>query len=1106
MAVSPSQQIERLKQALAEMRANKDSFSDAAFAQVVMVLLEKLRRLQTILPTENAASDEIRLVTVMFIDVKDSTEMARTMDTSDWKGIISATHEHIADVVAQWDGQIGQYLGDGVLCFFGAQRSRGDDAPHAVSCALQIQSVLGGYAETIRAEHEIDFGVRIGISTGRVVVGMIGSQTSKQELLALGPATNLAARLQGLAPVGGVLVDGTTYNRIRRDYLTQALPPTELKGFDEPVNIYRVLQRRTSSASQFTETKIAGIELPLVGRDEDLALINYLCDRALQDNNFQVITLTGDVGMGKSRLLQEAVHLTDSHFLHIIMSSQYETRSKSQNLLWDMLMAQCHLTEEMETELIRQQITAYISELWQNPESEKAAAAIGYLAGFDFEAPDGNLFDWVLRWFEGVAEKHHILIAVDNLQWMDEQSAGLLEQIAIRLSDKAGVLIAAGQPEYSSIYPSYMKGHPRHTRISLERLKSEFTRTLIDTVFKQVERAPVSLAEGINQRVEGNPLFVQEYLGMLFDNDVFQPKPEGGWRFNILMLDTALNTLPNGLLGILQARLDDLSYEARQIIQAASVAGQVFWAGALQALVAEINVPAILNNLVMRGMIARDDTSLLPQEPQYHFRHSLYREVAYEMIPRAKREAFHIEMSVWLLERIAKHESLYPLLAEQFQASGQFAAALYTYVESVEVFVNQNRFSEALVLIDKSLGLANRVPRDDALPIASKLWTLRGQALNELGRYDEASAAAQSAVMLLKELPKNQLETIRIKAERNLGIANMRLGRHGEAYNALSRAHNLLPYNATSQISSVLSAFGQLHYYQGRLEDSYAYQKRAFDHAHTAQDVRLISSALVQLGLLDLERGNVADALDSFEQTLNIHRDRGLIAEQAKDLFYIGLSYLALLNTGKAYEYFSDASHLSKAFAYDDVLMQAYRAVSLIHLKRVTQGKSLLVDAMERSSKDVYVQNQLQLVYISSLAPLRDFVSMREQAMSFLQRQDVNPILKARAMRWLALASHHLGTMDAVETLRQALEAEKTYAGCDTWMCHYLLAQALTKPSEIQEHCRASAELIIERAETLVGREEMREVFLDSELVKMIFASVGIQSANLREAKKLLQG
>ena len=164
-----------------------------------------------------------------------------------------------------------------------------------------------------------------------------------------------------------------------------------------------------------------------------------------------------------------------------------------------------------------------------------------------------------------------------------------------------------------------------------------------------------------------------------------------------------------------------------------------------------------------------------------------------------------------------------------------------------------------------------------------------------------------SALLLLKELPNNQLESIRIRAERTLGIANMRLGRYVDAYNALSRAHNLLPYNATGQIAFVLNAFGQLHFYQGRLEDSYAYQKRAFDHAHTAQDVRLISASLVQLGIIDLERGNIADAMDSFEQTLAIHRDKALVLEQSQDLFYLGLAHLFFYNAGKAYEYFSDS-------------------------------------------------------------------------------------------------------------------------------------------------------------------------------------------------------
>ena len=137
MALTPVEQVERLKQALSEMRANKAAFSEEAFAQVAMLLLQQLRHLQTVQQAEATPSaDEIRLVTVMFIDVKDSTEMVHQVGAGEWKHIIAQTHERIANTITQWDGQIGQYLGDGVLCFFGAQRSRGDDAPHAVACAL----------------------------------------------------------------------------------------------------------------------------------------------------------------------------------------------------------------------------------------------------------------------------------------------------------------------------------------------------------------------------------------------------------------------------------------------------------------------------------------------------------------------------------------------------------------------------------------------------------------------------------------------------------------------------------------------------------------------------------------------------------------------------------------------------------------------------------------------------------------------------------------------------------------------------------------------------------------------------------------------------------
>lgn len=1083
MSLNPTQQAEKLKQALAEIRANRQHFSEAAFSQIVMLMLDKLRRLQTIEVPEQSPDDEIRLVTVMFIDVKDSTEMLHHFEAGDWKLIIDTVHEQIADIVATWDGQIGQYLGDGVLCFFGAQRSRGDDAPHAVSCALQIQSMLNRYAKKLRDLHGIEFGLRIGISTGRVVVGLIGSQTVKQELLALGPATNLAARLQGVAPVGGVLVDSTTYNRIRRDYVTQAQPPVELRGFDKAINNYYVLGRRTQPATQFTETQVAGIELPLVGRDEDLATISYLCDRSLQNQECQVITLAGDVGMGKSRLLQETIHLTEGHFTHIIMTSQYEARTKSQNLLWDMLMTQCHLTDDMPEAVKLQQIEAYVTEMWEHDDAIKAANAIAFKAGFEVTPPDDNPDEWVLRWFEGVARNEPIVITVDNLQWADTQSITLLEQIAGRLKDQHCVIITAGRPEYKTRYPNYMRACANHTVIELEALHLDATLSIIRTIFSKVGKIPPTLAYSINERVEGNPLFVQEYLSMLFDNNVFKPDAEGGWRFNIIMLDVALNTLPDGLLGILQARLDDLPDQARQVIQAAAISGQKFWEDALQNLVSSVSTPSMIQRLITQGMIVPDQSSIFEGETQYHFRHSLYRDVAYEMIPRAKREEYHSAMSSWLLQRIAGQAEYYPLLAEQFAHSGEYLAALYTYLEAVEVQIEKKLELKALNLIDTALSLAAKIDRDEALAVVAKLWAYRGEALITLERFEEASAASQSSLMLLQELSDDQLVDSRISAERIHGLANLSLGRYTDAYDALTRAHNLLPLTAIGQITTVLQTMGKLYYYQGRLQDSHAYLRRAYDNANKTQHLNLIATSLSQLAQIDVEQGDFAEALVKQEAALQMNRSLELIPEQANDLFNIGLVHLMTLNFGKAYEYFSDAEYLNTTFGYANILVQGYRALTLILLARTTQGKALLMDALDNVPKDVNMQHQLQLVNVFSLITLGDYVQGRDRALAFVQQENLNPILKARAYRLLGLASHNLGTHDTENYLDKALQDEITYGGRDVWLCHASLAEWCKDETQKLEHYKKASELILKRATSLEERPDMKQGFLENPLV-----------------------
>lgn len=1087
MAKKTPQQIHKLKQALADIRDKRHQFGDETFSQVVMALLEKLRRMQTLaLPETPDAplSDEVRLVTVMFVDIKDSTAMSQQIEeTSDWKDVIATADEHIASLVSQWDGQIGQYLGDGVLCFFGARHSRSDDASHAVSCALAIQEKMLEYAEEVHAQHGVDFSVRIGISTGRVVVGFVGDD-NKQELLALGPATNRASRLQAVAITGSTFIDAATFNRVRGEFITETLEPVHLKGFAEPVAHYRVIAKRAHTAMHFTNTTVGELEMPFVGRERELALISYLCDESLAMGEFRAITLMGDVGIGKSRLLQEILRTNRHQFTQLTMIAQYEHRTRPYHLLRNFITAHCGLTSDMTDEQVYHKIVQTLSNFYDDLQ---AIQALGYLADFAlFERPSEDAVDLGARWFADLATKNGLIVAVDNLQWVDQHAVRFLGRVAALTQHLPCVIIAAGRLIYRDVHPFYMRDQINHTQITLERLHPDQTYELINAIVQYVERVPSTLPELINERVEGNPLFVREYLNMLFDNDVFPKVEEGKWRFNIIAYDAALHTLPTGLVGIIQARFDDLSSEARQIIQAASIAGQTFWATSVHELTNNENAHILLETLAQRGMIIEQPESQFPDEVEYQFRHTLYREVAYKMLPRNQRMAYHQQLSGWLVERIALHNNLYHLLAQQFHLCEAYDAALFTYVEAVEVHLLLNEEDEALSLIDDGLDIARNVPREIAVPMVSKLWSLRGQALNSLLRFEEATAASQSALRLLKELPEDQLVTTRILARRTLGLAYASLGRYEEAHELLNEARQSLPEEATSQMAGVLHSMGIVSLRQGRLSDAQSYQRQAYAYAERAADHhKLVDVDLLQ-GMIDFERGSIHLALASFESVLASERNP-LPRHRRAALMHIGMIQMLLSLPEQAIDYFEQAAENMPPERITEI--NALRAVALLRLGDMQDGRDLLQTTHEQPHPDIYTHQRIELLYITGLALLNDFMACSEHALQFVDEvAPHNPLLRARGLRWLGYANHSLGSNRAIVSLQEAITNEGIYGGRDLWICHYLMALCAYDDDHAQVHYGHAARILRRWLETLDAYPTLQHNFLQSEMVQGILA------------------
>ncbi|MFN8373391.1 MAG: adenylate/guanylate cyclase domain-containing protein [Anaerolineae bacterium] len=1094
---------------------NRQTFSPESHALIVRTLLDKIRMLQTLpasgtSPSPALSADEIRLVSVMFIDVKDSTLMAQKLKEPEaWKRLIGKAHHRLASVVEEWDGEVGQYLGDGLLCFFGAHRSRGDDAMRSVACALAIQHKMVGYAEEIKAEFGIDFAIRTAISTGKVVVGMIGTE-EKQEFLAVGQTTNLAARLQNLCPPGQVLIDSQTHQRVRNHFVTEAREAVMLKGFEEPVEYFVVVERRAPNAIQFANYQIAGNTIPFVGREIETSSLAQIWQEARNNDRCYVVSVHGEIGTGKSRLLQETVDMITTqsagHPLTLMnMVAHYERRLSSYNLLRNMLATTCQLSDDTPMDVAEERILNYITQTWHDVEAESAATVIGYLTGYGFNdspqvaslkrgGPDHDrmALSWLAKWFEGLAETSPLLIVVDNLQWADRASLELLQYLAQRMASHAVVILTAARLEFRTQNLSYMQGIKRHTEMTLSSLTEEDAAHLISTVLHQVDKVPPALVQIVTSRAEGNPLFIEEFLRMLFDNGVFEPTENGRWKVNRYLYSLTISTLPNGLMGVLQARLDDLLVEARQVIQAASVIGQTFWAGTVEFLLSS-DIKHVLADLAARGIVVLHAESSFEGTEEYSFRHTLYREVSYEMLTRRTRELYHHQAAQWLAGRVTDRPQYLPTLAEHYVQGQQFEQAISIYEQAAQDRLIRGMMDDVLKLVEAGMPLAKNMPREVALPVVSHLWLIQAQALYILNRYEESSAASRTAMMLMEELPASESLNERVNAARMLGMAYRSMGRYDDAMDALNLAYTLLPAGDAAPpepLTDVLRAFGTLTWHRGYFGESEGYLQRALTVAEQAKSPRATAGALTLLGHIALDRGEISTALKHYERVLQINRQNDNLYYQVMDLNHLGGVYRQLFAYERALETLDQAELLRKQIHVYEPMLQVNRAHCWIAMGRTDEGLRLLHEVSATEIRDAHLRQVVTLSLIHGLALTGSYAECRDRALRFVtEAYQHSPILYGRGLLWLGTAQHALSEATAQHTLQQALQYERDFGGRDLWLCYYALGTTSDSSYHASEYYAKATEILRKRAESLHAHPELQITLLNNTFVQSVFAS-----------------
>lgn len=661
-----------------------------------------------ILNNRSAIEGEHKLVTVLFADVANYTSMAEKLDPEEVHQIMDVCFKILMDEIHRYEGTVNQFTGDGVMALFGAPVAHEDHAQRACHAALAIQTALERYSEELETKFGLTFKMRIGLNSGPVVVGTIGDDL-RMDYTAIGDTTNLSARMESMARPGTIL--GTDYtHKLAGDFFCfETLGKVKVKGKKEPVEAYELI--KASAVETRIEAATAKGLTKFVGRQGEMEALKNAFKKA-HSGSGQVVGIVGDAGVGKSRLLIELRNkLPKNHYTFLEGRCLHYGGSMPYLPILDILRSYFELKAGDRESLIKKKLEEGVFQLDDRlrsilpPVQEILSLKVddGAYLQLGPEQKKVRTFESIRDLLVRESEDKPIVLAVEDLHWIDRTSEEFLSYLIDRLANTHILLILLHRPEYTHQWGS--KSY--YGKIGLDQLATIDSTELVQAILGDGDVVS-ELRELVLSRAGGNPLFVEELTHSLVENGSIQRKAH---QYVLTGKESEIE-VPDTIQGIIAARMDRVEESLKRIMQVASVIGREFAFRILQSIMGmREELKSHLLNL--QGLEFISEKRLFP-ELEYIFKHVLTQEVAYNSLLQKRRKEIHQKIGR-AIEAIYPEslEEYYELLTYHYGRSDNKEKAIEYLELANQKAIKVNAMAEAKAYFDNAMGLLDMLPETE---------------------------------------------------------------------------------------------------------------------------------------------------------------------------------------------------------------------------------------------------------------------------------------------------------------------------------------------------------------------------------------------------------